>query len=309
MKSHSPLISIGVPTFNRPTSLARTLEHLRRQTYKNIEIIISDNASPDPRVRDVATYHAKSDGRVRYYRQQENKGALANFKYVLQEAHGTYFMWAADDDVLEPDCVERLVEILGSNPGVELVAPEMDYLRIEESAETGYRPYLRADGINNLWDSNYALVRVASYFLYPERSGKPGFIYGMFRRSDVFGELFDRYSPLGHYYVDCLYLLEFLRNHRVMVVPGVLIHRGAIGTKRSDRGYVGSASGLALYGWTVMLEARNIALAVFFTRLGIYKVAVFLLTPIKVMFVLFWIIERVYLKARRLIAIKLSRRA
>jgi Glycosyltransferases involved in cell wall biogenesis len=46
MQSPKPLVSIGVPTFNRPEGLRRTLECLTRQTYPTFEIIISDNATP-----------------------------------------------------------------------------------------------------------------------------------------------------------------------------------------------------------------------------------------------------------------------
>ena len=93
-----PLVSIGIPTYNRAFGLKRTLECMLHQSYENLEIIVSDNASPDPKVRDIAEKYAERDSRVRYFKQSQNKGPHFNFNYVLEKASGEYFMWAADDD-------------------------------------------------------------------------------------------------------------------------------------------------------------------------------------------------------------------
>lgn len=101
-----PLVSIGVPTFNRPQLLRRALELLVGQTYRNIEIIVSDNASPDDQTKKVVEEFANGDGRIKYFRQPENIGAANNFLFVLEKAAGDYFMWAADDDEWTSDFVD-----------------------------------------------------------------------------------------------------------------------------------------------------------------------------------------------------------
>jgi FkbM family methyltransferase len=101
-----PLVSIGVPTFNRPQLLAHALDCLANQTYRNLEIIISDNASTDPRVATVIADYSARDSRVRSFRQSENIGAPNNFLFVLEKSAGQYFMWAADDDEWTPDFIE-----------------------------------------------------------------------------------------------------------------------------------------------------------------------------------------------------------
>src|SRR3546814_9049935 len=50
VNSASPMVSVGIPTFNRPVSLNKTLDNIRKQSYKNLEIIVSDNSSDDLRV-------------------------------------------------------------------------------------------------------------------------------------------------------------------------------------------------------------------------------------------------------------------
>lgn len=93
-----PLVSVGIPTYNRPEGLVRTLKCITKQTYKNLEIIISDNYSKDPRVEDICRSYCKQDKRIKYFRQRKKILLVANFKFVLEKSIGEYFMWAADDD-------------------------------------------------------------------------------------------------------------------------------------------------------------------------------------------------------------------
>ena len=120
MNINEPLVSVGIPTYNRPEGLKRTLEGITSQSYRNLEIIVSDNASPDPQVREIAEAFAKTDARVRYYRQPENRGAHLNFKFVLEHAAGEFFMWAADDDGINSDYIIHLLGSLVTNTGAAL---------------------------------------------------------------------------------------------------------------------------------------------------------------------------------------------
>ena len=67
-----PLVSIGVPTYNRPFGLKKTLECLVNQTYSNIEIIISDNCSTNPDVEKVVNEFRFVE-RIKYFKQSINK--------------------------------------------------------------------------------------------------------------------------------------------------------------------------------------------------------------------------------------------
>lgn len=111
-----PLVSVGIPTYNRPEGLKETLNRLKQQTYSQIEIIISDNCSPDERVQTIGLEAAKHDSRIRFYRQKENIEAEPNFNFVFNQARGKYFMWMSDDDVFEANYIEVLVDFLEKNP-------------------------------------------------------------------------------------------------------------------------------------------------------------------------------------------------
>ena len=66
------LVSIGIPTYNRANKLNKALSSLSRQTYKNLEIIVSDNCSTDANVEEVVKIYSQSDPRITFYRQKNN---------------------------------------------------------------------------------------------------------------------------------------------------------------------------------------------------------------------------------------------
>ena len=114
----SPLVTVGIPTYNRAEGLRRTLECITTQTYKNLEIIVSDNCSPGPETEAVVREFMARDNRIQYYRQEINRGPTVNFRFVLEKATGEYFMWAADDDEWESPFIYLLIELLLKRPDV-----------------------------------------------------------------------------------------------------------------------------------------------------------------------------------------------
>lgn len=122
-----PLVSVGIPCYNRPEGLRRTLECICGQTYRNLEIIISDNCSPDPDVERVAREFACKDSRVSYFKQDMNEGPIRNFNFVLKKSCGKYFMWAADDDLWQRSFIERIMREFKEFPGYVAIITECRY--------------------------------------------------------------------------------------------------------------------------------------------------------------------------------------
>jgi glycosyltransferase involved in cell wall biosynthesis len=104
---HNHLVTIGMPVWNGADVMGRALDSLLAQSWADLEIVISDNASTDG-TRDLAAEYVRRDPRVRYIRQAHNIGAQANFEFLLGVARGEYFMWAAVDDVWDRQFVEEL---------------------------------------------------------------------------------------------------------------------------------------------------------------------------------------------------------
>jgi len=113
MMNETPLVSVGIPTYNRPEGLERTLQQITNQTYKNLEIIVSNNASEDHRVQEVINRYQSVDSRIISFLQKENIGLEKNFKFVLQKASADFFMWAADDDEWHPYFIEVCFNAIG----------------------------------------------------------------------------------------------------------------------------------------------------------------------------------------------------
>lgn len=117
-----PRVSIGLPVYNGENYLQSALDSLLAQTYKDFELIISDNASTDETQAICETY-ADIDSRIRYIRNNTNIGAAANYNLVFELARGEYFKWAAHDDTCAPEFLDSCVSILDRDVSVVLCHP------------------------------------------------------------------------------------------------------------------------------------------------------------------------------------------
>lgn len=109
-----PRVTIGVPVYNAESLLEQCLENLAAQTFKDLKVIVLDNASIDG-TGEIAERFAARDPRFLYRRQPENRGARQNFVDVLAMADTPYFMWRADDDRSDVNFVEKMVGLLDAN--------------------------------------------------------------------------------------------------------------------------------------------------------------------------------------------------
>jgi glycosyltransferase involved in cell wall biosynthesis len=111
----APRVSIGMPVYNGERTVAAAIESIVRQTWTDWELVISDNASNDATAR-ICLEFAQREPRIRYLRQSKNLGAPANFRKVLDESRGEFFMWAAADDRRSDDFIEANVDFLSTHP-------------------------------------------------------------------------------------------------------------------------------------------------------------------------------------------------
>lgn len=125
-KEKYPLVSIGIPTYNRNGGIVKTLESIWRQQYPNIEIIISDNHSTD-NTKEIIEELIKKHPEIKFFRQERNIGMVPNFEFVLRQATGKYFMWVADDDDLASGIIQKYVAFLEAHPNYSLVSGEIKY--------------------------------------------------------------------------------------------------------------------------------------------------------------------------------------
>lgn len=102
-----PLVTIAIPTYNRADGyLFGALTSAVAQTYRNLEIIVSDNCSTDDTQHVVRSV---TDERIRYVRHPENIGAVNNWNFCVDQAKGVYFLLLHDDDLIDPDYVDSCI--------------------------------------------------------------------------------------------------------------------------------------------------------------------------------------------------------
>ena len=106
----TPLVSIIIPTLDRPRYLREAIGSALGQTYENIEVLVFDNGTLDETV-SVAEDAAQKDSRVRFRRNDRNLGMSANFNALSAAARGEFLVAIGDDDRLLPDFVSRLVTV------------------------------------------------------------------------------------------------------------------------------------------------------------------------------------------------------
>lgn len=115
MSQNSPKVSVCLTTYNGAATVERALTTLLAQTYRDYELIISDDHSTDDTLA-ICKRIAEGHKQVRFIRPERNLGAYHNMVFSLEHARGKYFVWACQDDWWELDFLAALVEVLERSP-------------------------------------------------------------------------------------------------------------------------------------------------------------------------------------------------
>jgi glycosyltransferase involved in cell wall biosynthesis len=213
----SPLVSIGMPVYNGEKYLRGAIESLLSQSYTNLELIISDDASTD-HTPDICKEYASKDNRVRYYREDKNRGITWNFSRVLELSKGKYFMWAAQDDLREKDFIEKCLLVLEGDPEISLCASRVIYISPDGSEAGRKEIALSTKGMG-------VAQRIKSFL--KGRGNDPVF-YGLIRRSALEGMSLE--NLMGQ---DYLFVFRLLLKGHIETVPFYLFKKRTGGGSRS----------------------------------------------------------------------------
>jgi glycosyltransferase involved in cell wall biosynthesis len=216
-----PAVSIGLPVYNAEPFLEEALHSLLQQTFQDFELIISDNASTDGTAA-ICLHHAQRDPRIRYVRQAQNLGAMGNFCYVLEQARGHWFMWAAGDDFWGPQWLERLHDCVARGRSQAAVG---QVLHVDEASRA-----IDHVATGRLFDyQGRRWVRRLKFFAEFEGTGKANVFYALFDR-----RLLTR-LPIVDYTHDYHLIFAFLGLSGVAGIPGVYLHKRIHGDAASVR--------------------------------------------------------------------------
>lgn len=121
MTSPNPLVSIWIPVYNGAHLISKALESCIHQSYRNIEIIVFDDASTDDTKQAVEAYVQK-DARIKYFRTEKNLGQNKSYLKILEQCLGEFALFLCADDWISKDYVKNAVVVFMKNPDVGAVA-------------------------------------------------------------------------------------------------------------------------------------------------------------------------------------------
>jgi glycosyltransferase involved in cell wall biosynthesis len=111
---NQPLVSVILTTYNRAHIVSKSLQSVLTQTYRNFEVIVIDDNSTD-NTKEIITNIAYKDSRVKYFRNNENKGLAGARNVGINLAKGEFIAFA-DDDEWFPNKLEKQVNLLQTLP-------------------------------------------------------------------------------------------------------------------------------------------------------------------------------------------------
>ena len=128
-----PTVSICLPVYNGERYLGASIESVLAQSCEDFELVIANDCSKDSSAKIIEDY-ARRDRRIKAFTNETNLGHYPNYNACLEQASGKYIKLFAQDDLLKPEMLERMVTVLEKNPKVSLVATTRTW--IDEEGRT-----------------------------------------------------------------------------------------------------------------------------------------------------------------------------
>jgi glycosyltransferase involved in cell wall biosynthesis len=122
-------VTVGIPVFNMAQFVTKALDSVLNQTFKDVEILILDDASTD-NLSEVLTPYA---GQFKYLKFDENRGTVKAINQMASEATGEFYVSLAADDTLEPNFIEKALAEFKADSWLEFVASQTDFIKEDGS--------------------------------------------------------------------------------------------------------------------------------------------------------------------------------
>lgn len=203
-----PKLTIGIPVYNGERFLRQKLDSLLSQTFTDFQIIISDNASTDS-TQEICKEYEKRDKRITYIQQEKNIGSKNNFMFVLQQAETKYFVWSAVDDIMEPQFLEKNINVLDSNNEFVGCISKIDYY-VDDQKQSKSN-FIQLDSIVGTYEK-----KVRFYL----RNSSANMIYAVYRTADL--QKCKVLDPIGAW--DSAIILSVLKYGNIHVISDTLLH-------------------------------------------------------------------------------------
>ena len=115
-----PILSVLMPVFNSELFVAEAIESILKQTFKDFEFLILDDASTDKSLEIIKNYESK-DSRIKVYQNEKNLGVVESRNKLINLSKGKYIAWLDSDDIALPNRFEKQIKFLEDHPEIGLV--------------------------------------------------------------------------------------------------------------------------------------------------------------------------------------------
>lgn len=212
-------VCIGMPVRNGQRHIAQAIDSIISQSFGDLELIISDDASTDG-TEEICRSFANHDSRITYTRLPQSIGAVRNYERAYRLSGGQYFKWAAFDDILEPTFIEKSVLALDADPSAVLAYSRS--ILIDDHGD-----YLKGSPPKLATDSDLPHQRFAAIALADHGKSDSHEIFGLIRRSSA-----DRVPQQGDFPAsDRIFLARLALYGRFLEIPDQLF----LSRDRSER--------------------------------------------------------------------------
>jgi glycosyltransferase involved in cell wall biosynthesis len=155
---HQPLISVIIPTYNTtPQFLAEAIDSVIHQAYANWELVIIDDCSTNPEVREVITHYCTNDNRIKAKFLDENLHIAGATNVGIELATGGYICLFDHDDLLWSNALYEVVKTINEHPDADFIYSDED--KVTEISSMHFAPYFKPD-----W--NYEFLRGLNYITH-----------------------------------------------------------------------------------------------------------------------------------------------
>lgn len=159
MNRAHPLVSIITPSFNQGQFVEETILSVLNQTYSNIEYIFVDGGSTDQTMQIVDLYRDKIDVVI----HEKDEGQADAINKGLKLAKGKLVGWINSDDILYPECVERIVDVYSKNPdGAIYYSSHLDW--IDKLGILIRKQTIIIPSRDHLLNENYVIIQPGSFY-------------------------------------------------------------------------------------------------------------------------------------------------
>ncbi len=180
LENKNPLVSIIVITYNSGKYVIETLESAKNQTYKNIELIVSDDKSNDDTVQICNDWIEKNKthfNNVQLIETDKNTGIPGNCNRGIKAASGDWIKLLAGDDALTENCIENFVKFHKKEPNARIMFSNVDRynnsfdlenklplyqtkaLKISQYETTAYEQFQILLRVNKVWANSLFIAK------------------------------------------------------------------------------------------------------------------------------------------------------